>query len=61
MRWSRVSESTDGDDAPWGSLAIVHKDDRYSRGLVKLGRIEARRDREQDGHRRLTRAKGIET
>jgi hypothetical protein len=27
--------------APWGNLAIFHKDFPYSRGLVKLGRIDS--------------------
>jgi hypothetical protein len=27
--------------APWGNLAIFYKDFGYSRGLIKLGRIEA--------------------
>jgi hypothetical protein len=27
--------------APWGNLAIFYKDLAYSRGLVKLGRIES--------------------
>jgi hypothetical protein len=27
--------------APWGNLAVFYKDFRYSRGLVKLGRIDA--------------------
>jgi hypothetical protein len=27
--------------APWGNLAIFYKDFPYSRGLVKLGRIES--------------------
>jgi hypothetical protein len=27
--------------APWGNLAIFHKDFRYSTGLVKLGKIDA--------------------
>lgn len=26
--------------APWGNLAIFHKDFRYSAGLIRLGRIE---------------------
>jgi len=26
--------------APWGSLAIFHRDFSYSRGLVRLGRLE---------------------
>jgi hypothetical protein len=26
--------------APWGNLAIFHKDFRYSTGLVKLGRFD---------------------
>jgi hypothetical protein len=28
-------------DAPWGNLAIFHKDFRYSEGLVHLGRIDS--------------------
>ena len=27
--------------APWGNLAIFHKDFQYSRGLVRLGRLES--------------------
>jgi hypothetical protein len=27
--------------APWGNLAIFYKDFGYSRGLIKLGRIDA--------------------
>jgi hypothetical protein len=27
--------------APWGNLAIFHKDFRYSAGLVKLGKIDS--------------------
>lgn len=27
--------------APWGNLAIFYKDFQYSRGLVKLGRIDS--------------------
>jgi hypothetical protein len=27
--------------APWGNLAMFHKDFRYSRGLVRLGKIDA--------------------
>ncbi|MNR35695.1 hypothetical protein D3C85_1535600 [compost metagenome] len=27
--------------APWGNLAIFHKDFRYSSGLVKLGRLDS--------------------
>jgi hypothetical protein len=27
--------------APWGNLAIFYKDFEYSRGLVKLGRIDS--------------------
>jgi hypothetical protein len=27
--------------APWGNLAIFHKDFAYSKGLIKLGRIDA--------------------
>ena len=27
--------------APWGNLAIFHKDFRYSKGLVLLGRIDS--------------------
>lgn len=27
--------------APWGNLAIFHKDFRYSSGLVRLGRLDA--------------------
>lgn len=27
--------------APWGNLALFHKDFDYSRGLVKLGRLDA--------------------
>ena len=30
--------------APWGNLAIFYKDFAYSRGLVKLGRIDSRTD-----------------
>jgi hypothetical protein len=30
--------------APWGNLAIFYKDFGYSRGLVKLGRIDSRAD-----------------
>ena len=30
--------------APWGNLAIFYKDFGYSRGLVKLGRIDAEAD-----------------
>lgn len=26
--------------APWGNLAIFHKDFRFSRGLVRLGRLD---------------------
>jgi hypothetical protein len=28
--------------APWGNLAIFYRDSPYSRGLVKLGRIDSR-------------------
>ena len=27
--------------APWGNLAIFHKDARYADGLIELGRIES--------------------
>jgi hypothetical protein len=27
--------------APWGNLAVFHKDFRYSEGLVRLGRIDS--------------------
>ena len=27
--------------APWGNLAIFHKDFGYSKGLIKLGRIDS--------------------
>lgn len=27
--------------APWGNLALFHKDFRYSEGLIKLGRFES--------------------
>ena len=27
--------------APWGNLAIFHRDFRYSAGLIRLGRIAA--------------------
>jgi hypothetical protein len=27
--------------APWGNLAIFHKDFRYSAGLIRLGRIDS--------------------
>jgi hypothetical protein len=27
--------------APWGNLALFHKDFRYSEGLVRLGRIDS--------------------
>jgi hypothetical protein len=27
--------------APWGNLAIFYKDFGYSRGLVKLGRLDS--------------------
>lgn len=27
--------------APWGNLAIFHKDFRYSSGLVKLGKLDS--------------------
>jgi hypothetical protein len=27
--------------APWGNLAVFHQDLRYSKGLVKLGRIDS--------------------
>lgn len=30
--------------APWGNLAIFYKDFAYSRGLVRLGRIDSRAD-----------------
>ena len=30
--------------APWGNLALFYKDFGYSRGLVKLGRIDSRID-----------------
>jgi hypothetical protein len=30
--------------APWGNLAIFYQDFPYSRGLVKLGRIDSRVD-----------------
>lgn len=30
--------------APWGNLAIFYKDFGYSRGLVRLGRIDANRE-----------------
>jgi hypothetical protein len=30
--------------APWGNLAIFYKDFGYSRGLIKLGRIECGMD-----------------
>jgi hypothetical protein len=30
--------------APWGNLAIFYKDFGYSRGLVKLGRLDSRAD-----------------
>jgi hypothetical protein len=30
--------------APWGNLAIFHRDFRYSPGLVHLGRIEGKTD-----------------
>ncbi len=38
------SEPSAGDIAyyaPWGNLAFFHKDFRYSRGLIKLGRLES--------------------
>lgn len=27
--------------APWGNLAIFHKDFKYSSGLIKLGRVDS--------------------
>jgi hypothetical protein len=27
--------------APWGNLAIFYKEFRYSKGLIRLGRIDA--------------------
>lgn len=27
--------------APWGNLAIFYKDFRYSRGLIRLGRVDS--------------------
>jgi hypothetical protein len=27
--------------APWGNLALFHKDFSYSKGLIKLGRIDS--------------------
>ena len=41
--------------APWGNLAIFYKDFGYSRGLVKLGTIESRRQAfERPGKLRVT-------
>jgi hypothetical protein len=41
--------------APWGNLAIFYKDFAYSRGLVKLGRLDSRADVfERAGRLRVT-------
>jgi hypothetical protein len=41
--------------APWGNLAVFYKDFGYSRGLVKLGRLDSRADVfERPGKLRVT-------
>lgn len=44
--------------APWGNLAIFHKDFEFSRGLVRLGRLDSGIDAMRRDGPTLVRAEG---
>lgn len=47
--------------APWGNLALFYRDFGYSRGLIRLGRVETNVERLADGDALNARIELVET